>query len=240
MRRFVSARPPRVPPPFPPVVLGVDALGAMVPPGCPVVTPLATHAVYLAPTHRSEWARTHYRELKLLNPGMPIAMRPADGVSPYIAARFDNGVYRSTSTAGMDTNGTSGWRRKRGYGGHSGDGVGEWCVVGDRGTTRAGPLRLALSPVVVVQGFLTDASFLLCLLRSAASVCGSSLPPLFYSCSGVGDAFWFRCAFLRASPAVNAAVKDLAASAAAVNAATPPAFAGNGPPRPAAATASTL
>lgn len=66
----------------------------------------------MATTHRStcsEWARTHYRELKLLNPGMPIAMRPADGVSPYIAARFDNGVYRSTSTAGMDTNGRSCW-----------------------------------------------------------------------------------------------------------------------------------
>lgn len=88
-----------------------------------------------------EWARTHYRELKLLNPGMPIAMRPADGASPYIAARFDNGVYRSTSTAGMDIN------------------------------------------------------------------------------------------------AVNAAVKDLAAAAAAVKAAAPPAFAGNGPPRPLAASA---
>lgn len=35
--------------------------------------------------------------------------------------------------------------------------------------------------------------------------------------------------------AVNAAVKDLAASAAAVKAATPQAFAGNGPPRPGAA-----
>lgn len=51
----------------------------------------------------SEWVRAHYRELKLLNPGMPVAVRPADGVSPYIAARFDNGVYRSRSTAGMDT-----------------------------------------------------------------------------------------------------------------------------------------
>ncbi|OSX72651.1 hypothetical protein BU14_0416s0013 [Porphyra umbilicalis] len=50
-----------------------------------------------------EWVRAHYRELKLLNPGMPVAVRPADGVSPYIAARFDNGVYRSRSTAGMDT-----------------------------------------------------------------------------------------------------------------------------------------
>jgi len=80
----------------------------------------------LISTVPSEWVRAHYRELKLLNPGMPVAVRPADGVSPYIAARFDNGVYRSRSTAGMDTICTFpiAWRR-------GGGGVMFWSKASD-------------------------------------------------------------------------------------------------------------
>lgn len=130
--RFSSL--PTSPPPPSPLSFGACGLfnvgDGWSPTGCPAVWPCAClRSRYLHGTHppaspRSEWARTHYRELKLLNPGMPIAMRPADGASPYIAARFDNGVYRSTSTAGMDTNGRSwlgGGRR-----GGGGCGCGAW------------------------------------------------------------------------------------------------------------------
>lgn len=50
---------------------------------------------------RSEFIKTNYTDLKALNPGLPIYIRPADGVEPCISARYERGLYESRSTSNM-------------------------------------------------------------------------------------------------------------------------------------------
>lgn len=37
---------------------------------------------------KREFIKNNYTDLKALNPGLPIYVRPADGVEPHIAARY--------------------------------------------------------------------------------------------------------------------------------------------------------
>jgi len=48
---------------------------------------------------------TSYGELKLLNPGLPIYIRCCDGIKPHISTRMGNGVYETSSVAGLDIQG---------------------------------------------------------------------------------------------------------------------------------------
>lgn len=42
----------------------------------------------ISPVACSDFVKQHYTDLKALNPGLPIYIRPADGVQPHIAARY--------------------------------------------------------------------------------------------------------------------------------------------------------
>lgn len=37
---------------------------------------------------RREFIKKNYRDLKVLNPGLPIYVRPSEGVEPHVAARY--------------------------------------------------------------------------------------------------------------------------------------------------------
>lgn len=39
-------------------------------------------------SNKSEFIKKNYNDLKVLNPGLPIYIRPADGVQPHVAARY--------------------------------------------------------------------------------------------------------------------------------------------------------
>lgn len=48
----------------------------------------------------------HYARVKELNPGLPVYVRPCDGVAePYVAARYARGAYERWGTAGMGPDG---------------------------------------------------------------------------------------------------------------------------------------
>lgn len=48
-----------------------------------------------------EFVKSNYADLKAFNPGLPIYVRPAEGVEPHVAARYERGVYEVRPTAGM-------------------------------------------------------------------------------------------------------------------------------------------
>lgn len=49
-----------------------------------------------------EFIKNNYKELKGLNPKLPIYIRPADGVLPQISARYERGRYLTKGTAEMN------------------------------------------------------------------------------------------------------------------------------------------
>lgn len=46
-----------------------------------------------------EFVKKYYTDLKVLNPGLPIYIRPADDIEPHVAARYARGVYEVQSTS---------------------------------------------------------------------------------------------------------------------------------------------
>mmetsp|Transcript_9678 Transcript_9678/g.29412 ORF Transcript_9678/g.29412 Transcript_9678/m.29412 type:complete len:119 (-) Transcript_9678:385-741(-) len=48
-----------------------------------------------------EFVRKYYPDLKLLNPGLPIYIRPCDGVEPSVSVRYDRGIYGNRKTGSL-------------------------------------------------------------------------------------------------------------------------------------------
>lgn len=48
-----------------------------------------------------EFIKKNYKELKSLNPTLPIYVRPSDGTLPQISARYERGRYLTKGTAEM-------------------------------------------------------------------------------------------------------------------------------------------
>jgi len=48
-----------------------------------------------------DFIQKEYPDLKTLNPALPIYVRPSENASPFIAVRYDRGVYQKRSTADL-------------------------------------------------------------------------------------------------------------------------------------------
>ncbi|CDF39649.1 NADH:ubiquinone oxidoreductase B8 subunit [Chondrus crispus] len=48
-----------------------------------------------------DFIKNNYKTFKVLNPGLPIYMRPSDGAQPHVAARYERGVYEVRDVTGL-------------------------------------------------------------------------------------------------------------------------------------------
>lgn len=54
-------------------------------------------------TGTRDFIKDNYALLKALNPGLPIYIRPCDGIEPHVAARYSRGVMEVRPTSGMSS-----------------------------------------------------------------------------------------------------------------------------------------
>mmetsp|Transcript_707 Transcript_707/g.1703 ORF Transcript_707/g.1703 Transcript_707/m.1703 type:complete len:173 (+) Transcript_707:367-885(+) len=62
-----------------------------------------------------DFLKKYYPELKTLNPGLPIYVRPCDGVDAKVLARYERGVYEAQDVNGKSAEGTHRTRGARQY-----------------------------------------------------------------------------------------------------------------------------
>jgi len=107
-RRRPCARAPHPSRPPVPSLASLFALShsPLHPPLPPTPSSLEKKNIFFAHTHtHSDFLSAQFAALKQANPGFPLLVREADGVTPVAYARYDMGVEASVPLAGLDAAG---------------------------------------------------------------------------------------------------------------------------------------